>query len=52
MSVRRAVIPAAGRGTRMLPASRAVPKELLPLGATPVIDFVVRELRTFLKPGK
>src|SRR3954447_12661994 len=44
VSVRRAVIPAAGRGTRMLPVSRTTPKELLPLGDTPVIDIVVREL--------
>jgi UTP--glucose-1-phosphate uridylyltransferase len=40
----RAVVPAAGLGTRMLPATRAVPKELLPLGTTPVIDLVLEEL--------
>jgi UTP--glucose-1-phosphate uridylyltransferase len=43
--VRHAVVPAGGRGTRMLPATRAVPKELLPLGVTPVIDVVLAELR-------
>jgi UTP--glucose-1-phosphate uridylyltransferase len=43
-AVRWAVVPAAGRGTRMLPATRAVPKELLPLGTTPVIDLVLAEL--------
>jgi UTP--glucose-1-phosphate uridylyltransferase len=41
--VRTAVIPAAGLGTRFLPFSRSVPKELLPLVDTPVIDAVVSE---------
>ncbi len=41
--VRTAVIPAGGLGTRFLPFSRSVPKELLPLVDTPVIDFVVSE---------
>jgi UTP--glucose-1-phosphate uridylyltransferase len=41
--VRTAVIPAAGLGTRFLPFSRSVPKELLPLVDTPVLDFVVSE---------
>jgi UTP--glucose-1-phosphate uridylyltransferase len=39
-----AVIPAAGRGTRLLPLTRALPKELLPLGRRPVLDHVVAEL--------
>jgi UTP--glucose-1-phosphate uridylyltransferase len=39
------VIPAAGRGTRLAPLTRAVPKELLPLGARPVLDLVLEELR-------
>ena len=39
--VRTAVIPAAGLGTRFLPFSRSVPKELLPLVDTPVLDVVV-----------
>jgi UTP--glucose-1-phosphate uridylyltransferase len=39
------VIPAAGRGTRLAPLTRAVPKELLPLGARPVLDVVLEELR-------
>jgi len=42
-AVRRAVLPAAGRGTRMLPFSLAVPKELAPLGSKPAIDFVLDE---------
>jgi UTP--glucose-1-phosphate uridylyltransferase len=41
--VRRAVIPAAGRGTRLHPFSLAVPKELVPLGSKPAIHFVVDE---------
>ncbi|MFT4595341.1 MAG: UTP--glucose-1-phosphate uridylyltransferase [Bacteroidia bacterium] len=43
MKVRKAVIPAAGFGTRMLPISSVVPKELLPVCGRPVIEFVVRE---------
>lgn len=41
--VRYAVIPTAGLGTRMLPLSKAVPKELLPLGDKPAIHYVVQE---------
>ncbi|MHB8631843.1 MAG: UTP--glucose-1-phosphate uridylyltransferase [Candidatus Limnocylindria bacterium] len=41
--VRTAVIPAGGLGTRFLPFSRSVPKELLPLVDTPVLDVVVSE---------
>lgn len=43
MKVRTAVIPVAGFGTRMLPASRAVPKVMLPVLDTPVIHLAVRE---------
>lgn len=41
--VRKAVIPAAGYGTRFLPISKAVPKEMLPLIDKPVIQYVVEE---------
>ena len=41
--IRKAVIPAAGLGTRMLPFTKAVPKEMLPLVNTPVIQYVVAE---------
>lgn len=41
--VRTAVIPAAGHGTRMLPATKSVPKELLPLGERPALQFVLDE---------
>ena len=38
-----AIIPAAGKGTRFLPVTRAVPKEMLPVGAKPAIQFIVEE---------
>ncbi len=41
--VRKAVIPAAGLGTRFLPFSKAVPKEMLPVVDQPVIQYVVEE---------
>ncbi|MFT6209672.1 MAG: UTP--glucose-1-phosphate uridylyltransferase [Bacteroidia bacterium] len=43
MSVKKAVIPAAGFGTRMLPITSVIPKELLPVCGRPVIEHVVRE---------
>lgn len=43
MTVRTAVIPAAGRGTRFLPYTKAVPKELLPLGAFPAMHYTILE---------
>jgi UTP--glucose-1-phosphate uridylyltransferase len=43
MSIRKAVIPAAGLGTRMLPAAKAVPKEMLPVLDRPVIQYAVEE---------
>lgn len=43
MKIRKAVIPAAGFGTRMLPAAKAVPKELLPIVDRPTIQYVVEE---------
>jgi UTP--glucose-1-phosphate uridylyltransferase len=41
--IRKAVIPAAGYGTRFLPAAKAQPKEMLPIVDTPTIQFVVEE---------
>ena len=43
--IRSAVVPVAGRGTRLLPATRAQPKEMLAVLDKPVIQYVVEELR-------
>ena len=39
----KALIPAAGHGTRFLPASKTIPKEMLPVGARPAIQLIVEE---------
>ena len=41
--VRKAVIPAAGYGTRFLPATKATPKEMLPIVDKPTIQYIVEE---------
>src|SRR6187551_2719116 len=41
--VRKAVLPVAGLGTRFLPATKALPKEMLPLVDTPSIQLIVEE---------
>lgn len=41
--IRKAVIPAAGFGTRMLPATKSIPKELLTIVDRPILDYVVEE---------
>lgn len=41
--VRKAVIPAAGWGTRFLPATKSMPKEMLPIVDTPTIQYIVEE---------
>ena len=41
--IRKAIIPAAGFGTRFLPITKTVPKEMLPVGDKPVIQYVVEE---------
>jgi len=43
MKVTKAVIPAAGLGTRMLPATKTVPKEMLPLVDKPAIQYIIEE---------
>jgi len=43
MRVKKAVIPAAGLGTRMLPATKTIPKEMLPLLDKPVIQYIIEE---------
>lgn len=44
MSIINAVVPVAGLGTRMLPATKSQPKEMLPVGKRPVVQYVVEEL--------
>jgi len=44
MSVDLAIIPVAGRGTRLLPLTKSQPKEMLPMGRKPVVQYVVEEL--------
>ena len=41
--IKKAVIPVAGLGTRMLPATKAIPKEMLPIVDKPLIQYVVKE---------
>lgn len=43
MKLRKAVIPAAGWGTRFLPTTKALPKETLPLVDKPIVQYVVEE---------
>lgn len=43
MRIKKAVIPAAGLGTRMLPATKTVPKEMLPMVDKPVIQYIIEE---------
>ncbi|AKB76705.1 UTP--glucose-1-phosphate uridylyltransferase [Methanosarcina horonobensis HB-1 = JCM 15518] len=43
MTIKKALIPAAGLGTRFLPATKSMPKEMLPIIDTPVIQYVVEE---------
>ena len=45
MKVRKAVIPSAGLGTRFLPATKALPKEMLPIVDKPTIQFIVEEAK-------
>ncbi len=44
MSIDMAVVPVAGRGTRLLPLTKSQPKEMLPVGRKPVVQYVVEEL--------
>ena len=44
--IKKAVIPAAGLGTRMLPLTKTQPKEMLPLGNKPCIQYIIEELAT------
>jgi len=44
MTINIAVVPVAGLGTRLLPATKSQPKEMLPVGRKPVVQYVVEEL--------
>ena len=44
MKVKKAIIPAAGWGTRLLPASKAIPKEMLPVVDKPGIQYIIEEV--------
>ena len=46
MEVRKAIIPVAGLGTRMLPATKSIPKEMLPVFDKPLIQYIVEEAVT------
>ncbi len=43
--IKKAVIPAAGYGTRFLPITKAIPKEMLPIIDRPTIEFIVNEAK-------
>ena len=43
MKVRKAIIPAAGLGTRFLPATKAIAKEMLPIVDIPTIQYIIQE---------
>ena len=47
--VRKAVIPAAGLGTRFLPATKATPKEMLPIVDKPTIQYIIEEALVHLR---
>ena len=44
LAVRKAVIPVAGLGTRLLPVTKSQPKEMLPVGGKPTVQYIVEEL--------
>src|SRR5262245_35328073 len=44
MPIDLAVVPVAGQGTRLLPSTKSQPKEMLPVGRKPVVQYVVEEL--------
>ena len=44
MAIDLAVVPVAGQGTRLLPATKSQPKEMLPVGRKPIVQYVVEEL--------
>jgi len=45
MRIRKVIIPVAGAGTRLLPVTKSQPKEMLPVGRKPVVQYVVEEMQ-------
>ena len=43
MKIKKAIIPAAGLGTRMLPATKSMPKEMLPVFDKPTLQYIIEE---------
>ena len=43
MKLNKAILPVAGLGTRLLPATKSIPKEMLPIVDTPLVEFAVDE---------
>ena len=43
-NLNKAIIPVAGLGTRLFPATKAIPKELLPILDKPLIEYIVEEI--------
>ena len=57
MKIKKAIIPAAGLGTRMLPATKSMPKEMLPVFDKPTLQYIIKEvlamaMRCFSPPEK
>ncbi len=52
MIIRKAVIPAAGLGTRFLPATKSMPKEMLPIIDIPTIQFGDRRYPHYFRKGQ
>ena len=46
LPITKAIVPAAGLGTRLLPATKSQPKEMLPVGRKPVVQYVIEELQS------
>ena len=44
MAIHKVVIPVAGMGTSLLPATKSQPKEMLPVGSKPIVQYVVEEV--------
>ena len=51
MTVKKAIIPAAGLGTRFLPATKSQPKEMLPIVDKPTLQYIIEEAIVVLKQG-